>query len=54
MNLSFSVNKCGGSTNTINDSYIPVCFLNKATHMDVRVSTLMVWLNETRLLVQHE
>ena len=54
MNLSFSVNKCGRSTNTINDSYTPVCFLNKATNMDVRVSTLMAWLNETRLLVQHE
>ena len=46
MNLSVSVNKCGGSTNTINDSNTPVCFL--------RVSTLMAWLNETRLLVQHE
>ena len=46
MNLSVSVNKCGESTNTINDSNTPVCFL--------RVSTLMAWLNETRLLVQHE
>ena len=50
-----SVNKSGGSCNTINDLYPRVCVSNKEKkNMNLKVFNLMSGVNETRFLVQHE
>ena len=49
-----SVNKCGGSWNTIDDRYAQVCVLTKVKHINVTVFNLMSVVNETRFLVQHQ
>ena len=49
-----SVNKCGGSWNTIDDPYAPVGVLNKVKHINVTVFNLISGVNETRFLVQHQ
>ena len=52
--FAVSVNKCGGSCNTIDDSYAWVWVRNKAKNMNVKVFNLISELNETKFLAQHE
>ena len=52
--FSLSVNKCGGSCNTIDDVYARVCVPNKVKNMSLKVFNLISGVNETRFLVQHE
>ena len=47
--LTFSVNKCDGSCNTVDDLYNRVCIPNK-----VKAFNLISGVNETRFIVQHE
>ena len=42
-----SVNKCGGSCNTIVDPFSQVGFPNKVKNMNVKVFNLMFRVNET-------
>ena len=49
-----SVNKCGGSWNTIDNTYDQVGVLNKVKQINVTVFNLMSVVNETRFLVQHQ
>ena len=49
-----SVNKYGGSFNTIGDPYTRVCVPNKVKNMNAKVFNLMSGVNETRFLVQHK
>ena len=49
-----SVNKCGGSFNTIDDPRAWVCVPNKVRNMNVKVFYFMSGVNETRYLIQHE
>ena len=57
-NLSYpftvSVNKCGGSCNTIYDPYVRVNASGKVNNMNVKVFNLVLEVNETRSLIQHE
>ena len=50
----FSVNKCGGNYNAINDPYAPACVPDNVNNMNVKVFNLMSKVNETRFLVQRE
>ena len=52
--FTVSVNKCGGSCNTIVDPYAQVFVSDKIKSMNVKVFNLMSGVNETRFLVQHE
>ena len=49
-----SVNKCGGSCRTIDDSYPRACVLNKVKDVNAKILNLMSDVNDTRCLVQHE
>ena len=49
-----SVNKCGGSCNTIDDLFVWVCVPDKVENVTGKVFNLMMWVNETRFLVPHE
>ena len=49
-----SVNKCGGSWNTIDIPYDQVGVLNKVKQINVTVFNLKSVVNETRFLVQHQ
>ena len=49
-----SVNKCSGSCNTIDDQFVWVCGPDKVENVTGKVFNLMMWVNETRFLVQHE
>ena len=49
-----SVNKCGGSCNTIDDPYARVCAPNKIKIMNAKIFKLMSEVNETKILVQHQ
>ena len=49
-----SVDKCGGSCDTIDDPYAEDCVSNKVKNMNIKVFNLMSGVNETRFLVQHE
>ena len=50
----FTVNKCGGSCNNIDDPYARACVPNKVKNMNVIVFNLISGINETKYLVQHE
>ena len=52
--FTVSVNKYGGTCNTIDDPYASVCVPNKVKNITVKVFNLMSGVNETRLLVNHE
>ena len=52
--FTVSVNKCGGSCNTVDDVYDRVCVSNKVKNMNVKVFNLISDENETGFLVQHE
>ena len=52
--LTVSVNKCGGSCNTIDDPCARVCAPNKVKNMNVKVFNLMSRINETKFLLQNE
>ena len=52
--FTVSVNRCGGSCSTADDTYARVCVLDKVKSMNVIVFSLILWVNETRVLVQHE
>ena len=52
--FTVSVNKCGGSCNTVDDVYDQVCVSNKVKNMNVKVFNLISDENETGFLVQHE
>ena len=39
---------------TIDDSYARVCVPDKVKNMNVKVFNLMLGVNETRFLIQHE
>ena len=39
--LLTSVNKCGGTCNTIDDPYAEVCIPNKVKNMNIKVFNLM-------------
>ena len=43
-----SVNKCGGSCDTIDVPYARVCVLNKIRNLNVKVFNLMLQLNKPR------
>ena len=49
-----SVNKCGGSYNTIDDPYTRVFVPFKVKSMILKVYNIISGINETRSLVQHE
>ena len=49
-----SVNKCGGSCNTIDDPYARFCVPNKVKNMNVELFNLMSGVDETKFLVQYE
>ena len=50
--FTVSVNKCGGSWNTINDLYAKTCNPNmNVKNMDVKVFNLMLGVSETRFCV---
>ena len=49
-----SVNKCDGIYNTTYDPYARVCVPYKVKNINVKIFHLMLRVNETRLLVQHE
>ena len=49
-----SINKCGGSCCTIDDSHARICIPNKVKNVNVKVFNLMSGVNEARFLVQHE
>ena len=52
--LTVSINKCGGYCNSINDPYAQVFVPNKVKNMNMNVFHLILEINETRFLVQHE
>ena len=52
--VTVSVNKCGGSFNTIDDPCAWVCVPNKVKNMNVKVFYFMSRVTETRYLIQHE
>ena len=52
--FTVSVNKCGGSCNTIYDPYLRVNAPGKVKNMNVKVFNLVLGVNETRSLIQHE
>ena len=52
--FTVSVNRCGGSSSTADDTYARVCVPDKVKSMNVIVFSLILWVNETRVLVQHE
>ena len=52
--FTVSVNKCGGSCNTIDDPYTWVFVSNKSKKYEFKSINLMSLVNETRFLVQHE
>ena len=52
--FTVSVNKSGGSYNTIDDPYVRICVLNKVKNINVKVFNLILGANETKFLVQHE
>ena len=49
-----SINKCGGSCNTIDDPYAQVRVPNNVNNMNVKVFSLMSGVNETIFLVHHQ
>ena len=49
-----SINKCGGSCNTIDDPYAQLRFPNKVNDIYVKVFCLMSGINETIFLVHHQ
>ena len=49
-----SVNKRGGSCNTIDDPYAQICVRNKFKNMNIKLFHLISEVNVTRFLVQHE
>ena len=52
--FTVSVNKCGGNYNIIDDPYGQVCVPNKVESMNLKVFNLMLLVNKTRSMVQHE
>ena len=46
--LTVSVNKCGGSCNTIDYAYVPVCVSNKIKSLNIKVLNSMSEINDTR------
>ena len=52
--FTVSVNKCGGSWNTIDEPCPRVCIPSKVKNMNVKVLNLMSRGYETIFLVQHE
>ena len=52
--FTVSVNKCGGSCNTIDDPYAWVCVSNNVKTMNVKVFNVTSGAKETRFSVQHE
>ena len=52
--FTVSVNKCGGSCDTIYDPYVRVYPPGKVKNMNVKLFHLVLGLNETRSLIQHE
>ena len=50
--FTVTVNKCGGSCNTINDLYAKTCNPNmNVKNVDVKVFNLMLGVSETRFCV---
>ena len=49
--FTFSVNKSGGSCNTIDDPYVRVFVLNKVKNVNAKVFSLVSGVNETRFSV---
>ena len=52
--FTVSVDKCGGSYDTIDDPCAQGGVPNKVRNMNAEVFNLMSGVNETRYLVQHE
>ena len=52
--FTVSINKCGGSCNTVDDLYERVCLLNKVKIVNVKVFSIMSRVKETRFLIQNE
>ena len=52
--FTVNVNKFDGSYNTVDDPYAQVCVPDKLKNMNVKVFNLMLSVNETRFLVQHD
>ena len=51
--FNVSVNMCGRSCYTIDDSCARVCVTNKVKYMNVKVFNLISVVNKTRFLVEH-
>ena len=51
---SILVNKCSGSCNNINDSYVKVCVPDVVKNMNIKVFILMSRTNETCHIQWHE
>ena len=52
--FTVSVNKCGGSCNTIDDPHARVWVPNKVKNRDVKLFDLMSEINKRRFLAQFE
>ena len=52
--FSIKVNKCSGSCNNINDLYAKLCVPNVAKNINVKVSNLVSWENQTKKIKWHE
>ena len=50
--FTVSVNKCGGSCKTVDDSYAQFWIPNKVS-MNVKILNLMPWVNEIKCLVKN-
>ena len=46
--FTVTVDKCGGSCDTIDDPYAGVCVPSEVKHMNVKVFNLMLRVNATR------
>ena len=52
--FTVSFSKCGGRSNTIDDSYARVCVPDKVKNMNVKIFKTMPRVNKTRFLTEYE
>ena len=52
--FSIRVNKCSGNCNNINDPYAKLCFPDVVRNMNLKVSNLMSWSNQTKQIKWYE
>ena len=54
LSITFTVNKCGGSCNNIDDPYAWVCVPNKSKTINIKIFNVMSRINETKFIDRHE